>query len=243
MSDRFRARGASQLKKATEIAHEDYSAALGRQDWNLAIRRAHEAVELGIKAGILLLGSEPGHKHNAAVVENLVKVAERAVSQFYPVKRNADHIEVTKRVGGTTTVLGSSPVDDTLAGRRMIVERDGSTTAAYVDGHLVLAVTDTTYSIPIGAQAGDWRRLAVAVEWLTDRRESSFYDEKSFGPEDARRAGSMMQSTLGVVEREFNILPSDKPETANPARAVGLVEPRGSAGATLGRAVAPRGAS
>ncbi|MBD3885494.1 HEPN domain-containing protein [Phormidium tenue FACHB-886] len=94
-SEDFESRGANLLNSAQETM-QDYTSALHRQNWNMAVRRAQEAVEQLIKGIIYATGNkaEFGHGDKAAIQlrgmleTDGVKVTEHSTSSDVPTRIN-----------------------------------------------------------------------------------------------------------------------------------------------------------
>ena len=206
----------------------DHAAAMKRGDWNLAVRRAQEALEVTAKGAILLLGGDPPKTHSPAFINHLRGMLESEVarnSRKFPAiaagyldednwiggTRTGQIAGLLKSVGGAHTMLGEVGLGDWRTG--MNVDVDGSTVAMYLDGQLVLETSDTTFSgmmgpkryLPVDMDGESWRRIAQSAEVLHRQRDPAFYREITFDHGDARDAGGRAVEAIRMIRAVFSI--------------------------------------
>lgn len=222
-------RGLRLLRRGLDI-RADYGAAIARHDYNLAVERAQEALELIVKGAILLLAADPKRGHRGEAARQFAEVVEKAARRYssvvaiaaayYRSNRNwiggrvsePGVIEARKNVGGKHTLLGRIHVDGSEG--ILTAGGEGSTLAMYVDGRAVLRITDTSYAmtpqrqrfVPVNIDEEEFRSLEAAMVLLGQRRAPAKYEEMSFTRDDALEAWTYVEKGIDVLRATLGII-------------------------------------
>ncbi len=125
---------ASRMLDSAQGVMQDYTAALRRRDWNMAVRRAQEAVELLIKGAIYATGSTASFGHGSQAATQLREMLE---SERYQVTEYVTSSNVPAQIQMGYKDDGSSGHAVNLFGRIITLLRMTHGVLSLVEEHVL----------------------------------------------------------------------------------------------------------
>lgn len=210
------------LGNAERILTRDFRAAYKDKDWNIAVRRAQESVELAMKAVFYLCGQTPPNDHNVNVFPLLRREASfrdvlalmcdpASGGPLYILRRDEQNnaVSLLRIVAGTWTELAAFSVGSNGDEQYGISGQKGGVQVVR-RGKTVLSTTASISTLRRreGVSVGGMneRALRKAVTVLAKGRNRAFYFEEILTKTAADSAGEVTRRVVDLVKGYMQLL-------------------------------------